>query len=32
MFGTEFRQLQEAQPEIASRIDEAMRKRVTARS
>jgi CRP-like cAMP-binding protein len=32
MFGTEFRQLQQAQPEIASRIEEAMRKRVAARS
>jgi CRP-like cAMP-binding protein len=32
MFGTEFRQLQQAQPEIAGRITEAMRQRVAARS
>jgi hypothetical protein len=32
MFGIEFRELQQAQPEIAARIEEAMRKRVAARS
>jgi CRP-like cAMP-binding protein len=32
MFGTEFRELQQAQPEIAARIEEAMRQRVAARS
>ncbi len=31
MFGTEFRQLQQAQPDIAARIEEAMRERVVAR-
>jgi voltage-gated potassium channel len=32
MFGTEFRELQQAQPEIAARIEEAMRQRIAARS
>jgi CRP-like cAMP-binding protein len=32
MFGTEFRRLQDAQPEIAARIEQAMRERVVARS
>jgi voltage-gated potassium channel len=32
MFGTEFRDLQQAHPEIAARIEEAMRQRVAARS
>jgi hypothetical protein len=30
MFGTEFRQLQQAQPGIASRIEEAMQQRLEA--
>jgi CRP-like cAMP-binding protein len=32
MFGTEFRQLQQALPDIATRIEEAMRQRIAARS
>jgi CRP-like cAMP-binding protein len=32
MFGTEFRELQEAQPEIAASIEEAMRQRMATRS
>jgi CPA1 family monovalent cation:H+ antiporter len=32
MFGTEFRELQQAHPEISARIEEAMRQRITARS
>lgn len=32
MFGTEFRELQQAHPEIVARIEEAMRQRVAARS
>jgi voltage-gated potassium channel len=32
MFGTEFRRLQQAHPEIAGRIDEAMRRRVSVRA
>jgi CRP-like cAMP-binding protein len=32
MFGTEFRELQQAQPEIAARIEEAMQQRIAARS
>jgi CRP-like cAMP-binding protein len=32
MFGTEFRRLQDAQPEIAGRIEQAMRERVVASS
>jgi voltage-gated potassium channel len=32
MFGTEFRELQRAQPEIAGRVEEAMRQRIAARS
>jgi CRP-like cAMP-binding protein len=32
MFGTEFRRLQDAQPEIAAPIEQAMRERVVARS
>jgi hypothetical protein len=31
MFGTEFRQLQEAQPEIAARLEAAMAERVAER-
>jgi len=32
MFGTEFRRLQEAHPDIAGRIEEAMRQRVSVRA
>ena len=32
MFGTEFRRLQQAHPEIAGRIEEAMRQRVSVRA
>jgi CRP-like cAMP-binding protein len=32
MFGTEFRQLQEAHPDIAAQLEEAMRQRLAVRS